>query len=267
MDKIYVIPIRYSHSLGGSGLHQLLLLLVFSLAIIGVALVGGVLPLLRNWSSVQLHLFTGFSAGVFIGAAFFHMIPDSIDLVESGTALALVLLGFVVVLLAERVVFYEHKEECEEECEHEHLLTGVTAFIGLSVHSAIAGLSLGVAVIVDQTLGMIVFLAIIAHEGVELFSLSTVFRLAAVQRRKILVYVGLLASIKPLFAWIAVLTMDLISGIGLGIPLALAAGTFLYVGIYDLLPESFTDERKRYSVFVAVIIGMAVMFGVGLVID
>jgi zinc transporter 9 len=61
--------------------------------------------------------------------------------------------------------------------------------------------------------------------------------------------------------------MDLLSGIGLGIPLALAAGTFLYVGIYDLLPESFTDEKKRYSVFVAVIIGMAVMFGVGLVID
>ncbi len=239
------------------------MLLVFSLAIIGIAFVGGVLPLLKDWSSVQLHLFTGFSAGVFIGAAFFHMIPDSVDLVESGTALGLVLLGFVVVLLAERVVFYEHREECE----HEHLLTGVTAFIGLSVHSAIAGLSLGVAVVVDQTLGMIVFLAIIAHEGVELFSLSTVFRLAAIQRRKILIYVGLLASIKPIFAWIAVITIDLLSGIGLGIPLALAAGTFLYVGIYDLLPESFTDERKRYSVFIAVIIGMAIMFGVGLLID
>jgi zinc and cadmium transporter len=148
MSFLFGIPIL----LEGRGLHQLLLLLVFSLAIIGIAFVGGVLPLLRDWSSVQLHLFTGFSAGVFIGAAFFHMIPDSIDLVESGTALGLVLLGFVVVLLAERVVFYEHKEECEEECEHEHLLTGVTAFIGLSVHSAIAGLSLGVAVIIGMAI-------------------------------------------------------------------------------------------------------------------
>jgi zinc transporter ZupT len=60
----------------------------------------------------------------------------------------------------------------------------VTAFIELMVHSAIAGLSLGVAVVVDQTLGMIVFLAIIAHEGVEVFSLSTVFRLAGLGGRR-----------------------------------------------------------------------------------
>lgn len=262
MTSLFGIPFLEE----GQGLHQLLLLLIFTLAIIGVAFIGGILPLLKNWSSVQLHLFTGFSAGVFIGAAFLHMIPDAIDLMETGTALAFVLVGFVIVLLAERVVFYEHREECTEECEHEHLLTGVTAFIGLMVHSAIAGLSLGVAVVVDQTLGMIVFLAIIAHEGVEVFSLSTVFRLAGLKKKKILVYVGMLASVKPIFAWIAVVAMDLVSGIELGIPLALAAGTFLYVGIYDLLPESFTEEKKRYSGFVTVIIGVAVMYGAGLLI-
>ncbi|MDD1768415.1 MAG: ZIP family metal transporter [Methanomassiliicoccales archaeon] len=247
-------------------MHQLLLLLIFSVAIIAAAFIGGLLPLLRNWSSVQLHLFTGFSAGVFIGAAFLHMIPDAVDLMEAGAALAMVLVGFVVVLLAERVVFYEHREECKDECEHKHLLTGVTAFIGLSVHSAIAGLSLGVAVVIDQTLGMIVFFAIIAHEGVELFSLSTVFRLAGLPRKKILAYVGMLASVKPVFAWVAILAMDLISGIELGLPLALAAGTFLYVGIYDLLPESFTEEKKRYSVFAAVIVGVLAMYGAGLII-
>jgi zinc transporter 9 len=77
----------------------------------------------------------------------------------------------------------------------------------------------------------------------------------------------MLASAKPIFAWIAVVAMDLLYGIELGIPLALAAGTFLYVGIYDLLPESFTEEKKRYSVFVTIIIGVAVMYGAGLLID
>jgi zinc and cadmium transporter len=115
MTSLFGIPFLEE----GQGLHQLLLLLIFTLAIIGVALIGGVLPLLKNWGSVQLHLFTGFSVGVFIGAAFLHMIPDAIDLMETGTALAFVLVGFVIVLLAERVVFYEHREECTEECEHE----------------------------------------------------------------------------------------------------------------------------------------------------
>ncbi|MGD0057084.1 MAG: hypothetical protein ABSB83_04415 [Methanomassiliicoccales archaeon] len=42
-------------------------------------------------------------------------------------------------------------------CEHKNLLTGVRALIGLSVHSATASVCLGVALVVDQTLGMIVF--------------------------------------------------------------------------------------------------------------
>lgn len=243
-------------------------MLIYSVAIVLTAIIGGVLPLIRKWSSVQLHLFTGLSAGVFIGAAFIHMIPDAVGMMDPGGALGLVLLGFVIVLLAERVLFYEHKEECEgAECEHKHLLTGVAAFFGLSVHSAVAGLGLGVAVVLDEALGLVVFLAIIAHEAVELFSLSTVFRLADQPRRKTMGYVVALALVKPVFAWIAVAAMDLVSGIELGVPLAIAAGTFLYVGAYDLLPESFTGERSRYSVFLAVAVGVLVMYAVGLVID
>jgi zinc transporter ZupT len=76
---------------------------------------------------------------------------------------------------------------------------------------------------------------------VKLFSLSTVFRLAGLPKKKTLTYVGMLASVKPIFPWVAILAVDLVSGIELGISLGLAAGTLLYVGICDLLPESFTE--------------------------
>ncbi len=244
----------------------LVLLLIYSVAIVAAAIVGGALPLVGRWNSTQLHLFTAFSAGVFIGAAFLHMIPDAIGSMSVTSALGLVLVGFVVVLLAERVIFYGHREECQEECEHKHLLTGFSAFVGLVVHSIIAGVGLGVAVLIEPELGVIVFLAIMAHESVELFSLSTVFRLAGFERKKTLAYVGALSLMKPLGAWAAVLAIDRMSGIELGVPLALAAGTFLYVGMYDLLPESFHEEKKRFSGFLAVMLGIAVMYAVGLVI-
>jgi len=134
------------------------------------------------------------------------------------------------------------------------------------IHSIIAGIGLGVAVLVEPTLGVIVFAAIMAHESIELFSLSTVFKLARFENKKIFAFVIPLSLMKPAGAWIAILTFEIVAKIELGIPLALAAGTFLYVGICDLLPEAFHEEKKRYSGFILVLTGIAIMYAIGLFI-
>ncbi|MDH7507768.1 MAG: ZIP family metal transporter [Methanomassiliicoccales archaeon] len=245
---------------------SLLILLIYSIAITVAALLGGILPLIRNWTSLQLHLFTAFSAGVFVGAAFLHMIPDAMEMAGANSALLFVLIGFIFILFAERVIMHSHARECVEGCEHDHMLTGFTAFFGLLIHSLVAGIGLGIAVLVEPTLGVIVFAAIMAHESIELFSLSTVFKLARFENKKIFAYLTPLSLTKPAGAWIAVLAFEIIAKIELGIPLALAAGTFLYVGICDLLPEAFHEEKKRYSGFILVLIGIAIMYALGLFI-
>jgi len=245
---------------------SLLVLLIYSIAIVVAALIGAILPLIRNWSSLQLHLFTALSAGVFIGAAFLHMIPDAMEMTSTHSALLFVLIGFIFILFAERVIMHSHAKECVEVCEHDHMLTGFTAFFGLMIHSIIAGIGLGVAVLVEPTLGVIVFAAIMAHESIELFSLSTVFKLARFENKKIFAFVIPLSLMKPAGAWIAILTFEIVAKIELGIPLALAAGTFLYVGICDLLPEAFHEEKKRYSGFILVLTGIAIMYAIGLFI-
>ncbi|MGE5379416.1 MAG: ZIP family metal transporter, partial [Candidatus Saccharibacteria bacterium] len=147
-------------------MEPLLLLVVYSLLIVIVSLVGGAFPLLRTWNSSQLHLMTALSSGVFIGATFLILLPEAVASMEPSQALLLVMVGFFVILLFETLLKYRHQDECDEHTdEHQHSLTSTTAFVGLSVHSAMDGFALGVAVVLNQDIGMVVFVAILVHKA------------------------------------------------------------------------------------------------------
>jgi zinc transporter ZupT len=243
---------------------SLVLLLVFSVSIIAVSLLGGSLPLLRKWSPGQLHLMAALSAGVFIGATFIILLPEAVESMAADEALFLVMAGFVIILLIETILQHRHQEECDEHTtDHQHILTSTTAFVGLSVHSVMDGFALGVAVVLGEELGMVVFLAILAHKAIDVFSLTTTFRLAEIKRRTALTYMAMFTLITPLAAMVAFPFIDWLQNIEVGVPLALAGGTFMYVGIYDLLPEAFHEKHDQYKSFILVVVGIAAMYLLG----
>ncbi|MBI0584252.1 MAG: ZIP family metal transporter [Methanomassiliicoccus sp.] len=244
-----------------------LLLAAYSAMIIVVSLLGGSLPFLGRWTSNQLHMMTALSAGVFIGATFLILVPHAVEAMDIEQALMLVMVGFVAILLAEIIIQHRHQDECDDHTvEHSHSLTSTTAFIGLSVHSVMDGFALGVAVVLGEEIGTVVFLAILAHKAIDVFSLSTTFRLADIDKRRGLKYMLLFSLITPIAAAFAFPFIDWLEGIELGIPLALAGGTFMYVGIYDLLPEAFHEEHTQYKAFALVVLGIATMYGLSLVL-
>lgn len=253
-------------------------LAVYSVVIVAISLVGGSLPLVYRWSSKQLHLFTGLSAGFFIAAAFLILIPESVELMDSHEALTLVMVGLIAVLLIERVILthhhhneheHEHEDEGEHcdggECDHVHALTSTAAFLGLAVHGIMDGFALGVAAMLEAEVGAILFTAIIAHKGIEVMALATTFRLAEIPVRRSMGLVAVFSLLVPAAAFAAIPLIDVMEGIEVGFPLALAAGTFLYVGICDLLPEAFHLERKGYRAFLMVVLGIAIMYVISMV--
>jgi zinc transporter ZupT len=247
---------------------SLVLLLVFSILIVIVSLLGGSLPLLRKWNSGQLHLMAALSAGVFIGATFLILLPEAVEGMDASGALALVMVGFVFILLVETILQHHHQEECDEHSmDHQHVLTSTTAFVGLSVHSAMDGFALGVAVVLGEELGMIVFLAILAHKAIDVFSLTTTFRLAEIKRNTAFMYMLMFSLITPIAALVAFPLIDWLQNIEVGVPLALAGGTFMYVGIYDLLPEAFHEKHDQYKSFALVALGIVAMYVLGTVME
>jgi zinc and cadmium transporter len=234
-------------------------LILYTLGIFAVALIGALPPLFKKWSDRQLHLFIAFGAGVFLGAIFLHLLPDALAEDGGNRASAMVLLGFLVILMVERALLGRHRIHCDDECVHRHEMVGITAFIGLSVHSLTAGFGLGVGM-AEPELGLIIFIAIIAHKATAAFSLATIFRLAAFSVKKTLAMILLFSIMTPLGALVSLPFIESMKDISLAIPTGLTAGTFLYVATLDLLPEAFHSDKERISTFIWLIFGVFVMF-------
>lgn len=234
-------------------------LLFYTLGIFAVAMMGALPPLFKKWSSRQLHLFIAFGAGVFLGAIFLHLLPETLAEGSGNVASGTLLLGFLLILLVERILLGSHKIHCDNECGHRHEIVGITALIGLSVHSLTAGFGLGVGM-AEPELGFVIFIAIVAHKATASFSLATIFRLADFSRKKTIGLIILFSFMTPLGALITLPFIDTLKEINLAIPMGLTAGTFLYVVTMDLLPEAFHSDKERVSTFVWLVFGIFIMF-------
>jgi len=233
-------------------------LILYTVVIFFVAIIGAIPPLFKKWSDRQLHLFIAFGAGVFLGAIFLHLLPDAFSEGPVDLASSMVLLGFILILLVERIFFGKHLIHCGEDCGHRHEVVGIVALIGLSVHSITAGFGLGVG-LVEPELGLVIFIAIIAHKATAAFSLSTIFQLANFSRKKTLGLILLFSAMTPLGALVSLPFIEKLRDVSLAVPTGLTAGTFLYVATMDLVPEAFHSNKERATGFIWLVLGIIVM--------
>lgn len=100
-------------------------LVVFCVAVVGVSLVGGLLPLATVLSHTRLQIYLSASAGAMLGAAFFHMLPEAVRL-GSPSTLSWSAVGLLALFFLERFFAFHHHEapdDPEEPCpthRHEH---------------------------------------------------------------------------------------------------------------------------------------------------
>jgi zinc and cadmium transporter len=219
-----------------------------------------------------------FSAGVMLGAAFFHMLPEAAE--QAGlAAIPFVLVGFLFLYLLERFVLVHvcaepgpvlsglevvphgapgHVHAAATGCEAHTL--GIAAFVGLSLHTMVDGFALG-AVSSEASLGFLVFIAILAHKIPSSFSLSAILRAEGFSWRQALVMNGAFALMVPLGAAIY-LGMRQLVHTDTFTPLALAAsaGTFLHLALSDILPDLHRRGVSRLQLSGALLVGLAMMW-------
>jgi zinc transporter ZupT len=234
---------------------------VLSLALIGVAaflatLCGGFFAL---YLSDRLHLILGFSAGAILGVFFFDLLPEALELAGpthgTATVITAVAIGFAVYLVVDRLVFLHGHSH--EHTSHQHLQIGGFGAGTLSLHSFLDGLGIGFAFQVAPAVGIVVAVAVLAHDfsdGVNTVS----FIVKHGGSRSTALRWLLVDAIAPL-AGVAVTLVVFVSGAQLGLLLALFAGFFLYIGASDLLPESHHAHPKEWTT-VSSIAGLAFLY-------
>jgi zinc and cadmium transporter len=229
----------------------------FNFIIFIAVLVGGVLPLYSRWLRKSLPLGLSFSAGIMLGAAFLHLIPESFALIHSSAGLW-ILIGFLSLYVLEKFVIIHACHDVNDDCEVHHL--GISAFLGLSLHALVDGIALGAGFLIPK-LGWIVGVAIALHKLPAAFALTTMLLQARYSQTKALVLQGLFFLMVPLGVLIVQFGFQEITVQHVGLLIAFASGTFLHIAYSDILPELHVLHRQRYGSLIFFIIGIGAMYG------
>ena len=220
--------------------------------LIFISLVGGFLPLIKALSQKTLALLLSFSAGVLLGAVFFHMIPEAGRFLSDGLGWA-VLGGFLLIFILERFVFVH---ACEErDCDIHHM--GLPAFLGISLHSLLDGVALGAGLIIPQ-LGPVVLLAVIIHKMPDGISISSILLSAGWNRRTVGLLNLIFSLTTPVGALIAYFFLSAVAAESVAVAIGISAGTFLAIATADILPQVHRIEERNPMTLVFLLGGLAV---------
>lgn len=240
--------------------------------LIGLVLVGGLVPLIARDSHRALHFLVSLSAGLFLGVVFLHLLPEVAALEDSFAATgheghdhghahgdvslwAWVLAGALGLFLLQNVFL----DPGEGDDRSQHLTVSWASLFGLVVHAFTAGLGLGALEGLPRQSAS-VLASIGAHKFGEAFSLTTVFLLAGFSRRTILFVIAGFALVTPIGLLAGTWLVEHLTQQGVHSLTALAAGTFLFVALCDLLPEVFHGQRDRLLKVVLVLVGIGLSF-------
>jgi zinc transporter, ZIP family len=189
----------------------------------------------------QLTTLIALTGGVVIGVALFDVLPEAIDTVgNSGRVTELVGAGFLLFFFAERLLVLHHRDEPEQARAHNQV--GALGAAGLSVHSLIDGLGIGLAFGLNTTTGLLVFLAVVSHDFADGLNTVSFILSQSNDRRKALTWLTI-DAVAPLIGAIIGASMS-VSPYALGHLLALYAGFFLFMGATDLLPEAHQHPSR-----------------------
>lgn len=185
------------------------------------------------------------STGVLLGTALLHVLPEAFDSGKAPHGLFMTLLGgLLFFFLLEKAELYRHGHHHEHDHhDHHHGFDaeqagrgGWSVLVGDSIHNFCDGVLIAASFLADQQLGVVTALAIIAHEIPQEVGDYIVLINAGFSRMRALAYNALsgLAAVVG-----GVLGYFLIGPWQDYLPymMVLAASSFIYVAVADLIPQ------------------------------
>ncbi len=220
----------------------------FALSTVLSTTLGGLVAL---HSRDRLHLVMGFAAGLMLGLVAFDLLPELFELSDTqlfGVPLVMVAFagGFLVLHFVERSVAMHGAHEGEYETHsHHHPDIGLASAGALCVHSFLDGVGIGLAFQVNNTVGVAVAIAVIAHDFADGLNTVTLMRTHGNSRKRTLAMLAI-DAVAP----VAGAASTLLFSVGetvLGIYLGAFAGFLLYLATSDILPEAHARHPSRLT--------------------
>lgn len=266
------------------------LLVAYCALVLVASLAGGWLILFMHPTHARLQTAISLVAGLMLGIALLHFLPDAAEELQSlDKTVKWMLGGFLAMFFLQRFFHFHHHDMPEgdpddyghdQDRDHPHdhghhahtlaeksaqQLSWVGTALGLTLHSLLGGLALAAAVEAGskgqaKVAGLAVALAVILHKPFDAMAVSTVMTASGSSKFSRHLLNGLFALATPLGAVLFYLGAAQFTGqnsVFLGCALAFCAGTFLCIAGSDLLPELQFHSHDRFKLSVALILGLA----------
>jgi zinc and cadmium transporter len=274
-------------------IYSIWLLTIYCVLAVLASLAGGWLLLIIHPTHRRLQIAISLVAGLMLGIALLHFLPDAAEQLHSmDRTVAWMLGGFLAMFFLQRFFHFHHHDSPEgdpEDCDHglavsdshghdsvhhAHTLADKSAkqlswvgtALGLTLHSLLDGLALAAAVVVGtqghaQLAGLGVALVVILHKPFDAMAISTLMTAGGSSRYSRHLLNGLYSLTCPLGALLFYFGAGGFAESNpaiLGIALAFCAGTFLCIASSDLLPELQFHSHDRFKLSLALLTGLAV---------
>ena len=237
-------------------------LLIYGTAIFLGTFVGGLIPAhFSRISERNLQWGVALGAGLLLGMNLGHMIPEAASLLPASFGYW-TLLGFLILLVVERFAMVH---ACDEKMCNYHTV-GMAAFVGLTIHGLIEGGALASSLVVPS-IGPLVLVAILSHKLPSGVALASILRLAGMSKTKSLAFLTGVSISGPLGLVVSYLLLSHSTlAATAGVLLSVSAGTFVYIGACDLLPEMHRAGEARGIRLLCFLIGVVLSLLGGLVV-
>lgn len=191
-----------------------------------------------------------FGAGFMLAVAFLEVLPHAFA--EGGSAAAgFVLIGYLLVHLTQHTATMHF--HFGEETHTVTRVAGMSALVGLLLHTFFDGVAIASGFAVSTRLGLLLFLAILLHKLPEGVTISSIQLAGGAGARSAILSAAMLG---------AATVMGVLMTSGLGFlqvhGLAISAGVTIYVGASNLVPEF--QGKKGWGLSVALLAGAGGFF-------
>jgi zinc and cadmium transporter len=195
-----------------------------------------------------------YAVGALLGAAMLKILPEAVQQVTPGRLFATLLVGVMLFFILEKLVLWRHCHT--HDCEvHDGSVVGV--IVGDSFHNFVDGAVIATAVMTSVPLGISTAIAVAAHEiPQELGDFAILLHAGYSRGRALLLNVlsGLSSAVGALVAFVAFDFMPTLRPYCL----ALAAASFLYVAMADLIPGLHRGRTDAASMRQILLIGAGI---------
>ena len=220
----------------------------------GLLVASGVLLIKDSARSRLIPWLVSYAVGALLGASMLAILPKTLDQLPPARVFGTLLLGILLFFVLEKLVLWRHCHT--HDCEV-HDGSVVPVLIGDAFHNFVDGAVVAAAVMTSVPLGISTAVAVAAHEIPQEVGDFAILLHAGYSRSRALLLNVLSAGASALGAIAAFVAFDIVPHT-LPYFLVLAAASFLYVAMADLIPGLHRGRTDASSLRQILLIGAGI---------